>query len=70
MKDDRIESAGEDQSFDLVRINKAKDTVDLCANTIRSFAKQGLRLYKAGKNTFFSKVELRAFIISRRKETA
>ena len=49
-------------SFDLVRLTKSKDIVDVCPNTIRAFAKRGLRIYKAGKAAFFSKAELADFI--------
>jgi hypothetical protein len=48
--------------FEMVRISKAKETVDLCANTIRSFFRQGLPKYQRGKSIFFSKSELAAFI--------
>jgi hypothetical protein len=49
-------------SFEMVRISKAKETVDLCSNTIRSFFRQGLPKYQRGKSIFFSKSELAAFI--------
>jgi|HubBroStandDraft_5_1064220.scaffolds.fasta_scaffold223912_1 hypothetical protein len=52
-------------SFDLCRLTKSKESVDVCANTIRSYAAQGLRLYRVGKAVFFSKTELAAFIRSR-----
>jgi len=48
--------------FDLIRITKSKDTVDLAPNTIRSLARKGLRIYKAGKAAFFSRSELENFI--------
>jgi hypothetical protein len=50
------------QDYDMVRISSAKKTVDLAPNTIRRYASQGLRLYKLGKASFFSKSELAAFI--------
>jgi hypothetical protein len=50
------------QSFDLCRLTKSKATVDICSNTIRQYATQGLNLYRRGKAVFFSKSELAAFI--------
>ena len=52
------------QSFDLVRVTKAKKEVDICSNTIRAFAREpnGLRLYRKGRATFFSRSELNEFI--------
>jgi hypothetical protein len=52
------------ESFDLVRISKAKEVCDVAPNSIRNYAKLGLRIYRAGKSTFFSKMELAAFIKS------
>jgi hypothetical protein len=49
-------------SWDLCRLTKSKESVDVCSNTIRSYAAQGLRLYRVGKAVFFSKAELAAFI--------
>jgi len=46
------------EGFDLCRLSKSKKTVDLCSNTIRNYAKEGLRLYRVGKAVFFSKAEL------------
>jgi len=51
-----------DTSFDLVRLTKAKKTVDISANTIREYARQGLPIYRNGKCVFFSKTELANFI--------
>ena len=51
--------------FDLVRLSKSKEICDLAPNTIRSFAAQGLRLFRHGKMVFFSKSELRQFITTR-----
>ena len=48
--------------FDLARLSKSKDTVDLCPNTIRACAKRGLPLYRQSKVVFFSKAELERFI--------
>ena len=49
-------------TFDLFRISKAKAAVDLAPNTLRAYARQGLRSYRRGKVVFFSKRELDAFI--------
>lgn len=51
--------------FDLARLTRSKELVDLAPNTIRKFAKEGLPLYRNGKAVFFSKAELEAFIRSR-----
>lgn len=48
--------------FDLFRLGKSKQEVDICANTLRAYFKQGLRFYKRGKAIFVSKSELAAFI--------
>jgi hypothetical protein len=51
------------ESFDLCRISKAKLVCDVASNTIRAYARAGgIKIYKAGKSTFFSKSELAAFI--------
>jgi hypothetical protein len=51
-----------EQSFDMVRLTKSKQAVDLAPNTLRAYARQGLRFYKMGRAVFFSKAELEAFI--------
>ena len=51
-----------DQNFDLVRLSKSKQAVDLAPNTIRAFAQKGLRLFRHGKMVFFSRSELAALI--------
>jgi hypothetical protein len=62
---DRInEQPQQAESFDLCRISKSKLICDVASNTIRAYARQGLRIYRAGKSTFFSKSELTAFIKS------
>ena len=48
--------------FDLLRLTKSKETVDLAPNTIRAYAKQGLPLYRQGRAVFVSISELDAFI--------
>jgi hypothetical protein len=57
-----IGQTAEAAGFDLARLSKSKDTVDICPNTIRSYAKRGLPLYHQGKAVFFSKAELTMFI--------
>jgi len=52
--------------FDLFRLTKSKAVVDICANTLRSYNKQGLPFYCRGKAVFVSKSELAAFIIHAR----
>jgi hypothetical protein len=49
-------------SFDLFRLSKSKQTVDVCPNTLRKFFKLGLKSYNRGKAVFVSKAELAAFI--------
>jgi hypothetical protein len=49
-------------SFDLARLSKSKQAVDVCPNTIREYARQGLNIYRVGKAAFFSKSELDLFI--------
>jgi hypothetical protein len=50
------------EGFDLFRLSKSKATVDVCANTIRSYIEDGLPCYKRGKAVFISKTDLRAFL--------
>ena len=50
--------------YDLFRISKAKLVVDICPNSLRSYAKLGLPLYYRGKAVFVSKSELAHFIRS------
>ena len=58
------------RTFDLVRVTHSKEAVDVCSNTIRSYSRRGLRLYRAGKATFFSKSELEAFIRAENRKVA
>jgi hypothetical protein len=58
----QLQAQSTDTGFEMVKISKAKETVDLCSNTIRSFFRQGLPKYQRGKSIFFSKSELAAFI--------
>lgn len=48
--------------FDLVRLSKSKETVDLAPNTLRAYHRDGLPFYRKGKVVFFSRSELAAFI--------
>jgi hypothetical protein len=52
------------QSFDLFRLTKSKEQVDVHPNTIRKYHKCGLQFYKVGRAVFVSKSELDAFIRS------
>ena len=49
-------------SFDLFRLTKAKEVVDVTPNTLRAWFKQGLPFYRRGKPIFVSKTELEQFI--------
>jgi hypothetical protein len=49
--------------FELFRLSKSKEVVDVCPNTIRSYFKQGLPCYKRGKAVFVSRSELAQFIM-------
>lgn len=48
--------------FDLFRLSKSKDIVDLAPNTLRAYNKAGLPFYRKGKVVFVSKSELAHFI--------
>ena len=50
--------------FDLFRLSQSKEVVDVCSNTLRQYAREGLRLYRVGRAVFVSKSELEAFIKS------
>jgi hypothetical protein len=66
---DRIrDSKPPDAGFDLFRLSKSKDVVDVSANTLRAYNREGLPFYKQGKAIFVSKTELAAFIRFRSKE--
>jgi hypothetical protein len=51
--------------FDLTRLSRSKQAVDLAPNTVRAYARQGLNIYRMGKAAFFSKAELEQFIRTR-----
>jgi hypothetical protein len=59
-QDRRLKSV--DAGFDLFRLSKSKEVVDVSANTLRSYNREGLPFYKQGKAIFVSKTELAAFI--------
>jgi hypothetical protein len=48
--------------FDLFRLSRAKDVVDLSPNTLRAYSKQGLPFHRRGKVVFVSRRELDDFI--------
>ena len=50
--------------FDLFRLSKSKQMVDICSNTLRAYNKAGLPFYRQGKAVFVSRAELDAFIRS------
>lgn len=50
------------QSFDLFRLSKSKQVVDISPNTLRAYHDEGLPFYKKGKAVFVSKAELEGFI--------
>lgn len=49
-------------SFDLFRLQRAREEVGVCINTLREYNKQGLRFYRDGKKVYVSKTELEAHI--------
>ena len=51
--------------WDLVRLSRSKELLDVCANTLRSYNADGLTFYRMGRAVFVSKTELAAFIRSR-----
>ena len=50
------------ETFDMVRLSKSKERVDLSPNTVRGYSRNGLRLYRHGKSVFFSQAELCGYI--------
>jgi hypothetical protein len=55
-------SAPPNSGFDLFRLSKSKQTVDLCPNTLRAYQRQGLPFYRQGRAIFVSKTELAVFL--------
>jgi len=50
--------------FDLARLSKSKEIVDLASNTLRAWERAGaIHFYRRGKTVFFSKSEVAAFIM-------
>ncbi len=50
-------------SFDLIRVTKAKEVVDVAPNTVRAYHRAGrLQLFYSGRACWFSKSELEAAI--------
>lgn len=66
MKRNHYDSNGAElHSWDLVRLSRSKELLDICANTLRSYNADGLPFYRMGRAVFVSKAELSAFIRSR-----
>ena len=63
MRVTKIQS-GEVGGYDMFRLSKSKQVVDICANTLRTYHRAGLPFYRNGKAVFISKGELAAFIRS------
>jgi hypothetical protein len=53
-------------NFDLFRLSKSKQAVDVCPNTLRGYNRAGLPFYRQGKAVFVSRAELDQFIRSNR----
>lgn len=51
--------------FDLFRLTKSKEAVDICPNSLRSYHAEGLPFYRRGRAVFVSKSDLQAFIRAR-----
>ena len=60
-----VSDRAKSSNFDMARLSKSKQTVDVCPNTIREYARQGLNIYRLGKAAYFSKAELEQFIRTR-----
>ena len=66
MKRNRYDLNGAElHSWDLVRLSRSKELLDICANTLRSYNADGLPFYRMGRAVFVSKTELATFIRSR-----
>jgi hypothetical protein len=54
-------------TFDLARLSKSKEVVDLAPNTLRAYERAGgINFYRQGKAVFFSKTQLAHFIMQGR----
>jgi len=62
MKKNLSQDKASEAGFDLFRLSKSKEVVDVCPNTLRSYFKMGLQFYRRGKAVFVSKSELNSFI--------
>lgn len=51
--------------FEFFRLTKAKEHVDLAPNTLRAYARHGLKLHRIGGAVFVSRTELANFIRNR-----
>jgi hypothetical protein len=56
------DSSTSEASWDLFRLSKSKQIVDVASNTLRKYNREGLRFYRNGKAVFISKIELAEFI--------
>jgi hypothetical protein len=63
MKQTNTIQTGAQQPFELFRLSKSKQAVDVCPNTIRAYFKEGLPCYKKGRAVFVSRSELAQFIM-------
>jgi hypothetical protein len=54
--------SAEPAGFDLFRLSRSKDVVDVCSNTLREYHRQGLPFYRNGRAVFVSKSELEQFL--------
>ncbi len=61
----KSESEEAQSSFDLFRLSKSKEAVDISPNTLRAYHDEGLPFYRKGKPVFVSKAELAHFIRTR-----
>ena len=50
------------EPFDLFRLSKSKQVVDVSSNTLRAYNRQGLPFHRQGKVVFVSRRELDEFI--------
>ena len=51
-----------DGGFDLFRLSKSKEAVDICSNTLRAYHREGLPFYYRGRAVFVSRSEVSQFI--------
>lgn len=54
-------------SWDLFRLSKSKEIVDLAPNTLRAYQREGgISFYQRGKAVFVSRAEVAAYIMAGR----